>query len=398
MGKKLSKGKQQSKDQEVATPTLKDAKVIFVIGGPGSGKGTQCAKLVEKYSFMHLSAGDLLRAEVKSGSERGKQLTEIMEKGELVPQDVVLQLLKESMEASLASSKVFLIDGYPRKLEQGIEFEKEITECQFLLYFEVSDEEMTTRLLKRGETSGRSDDNEETIKKRLSVFHEHTTPVLDHFKEKTKKVAAESGTPDDIFVEVVKLLEGHGIVAAAAEQSEKNATPSEEQKEGKPLETNDAKTEESQPEETEAKAEEKGNEETTEEAPAEPAPKTEDKPEEAASEDKVEEPASEEKAEESEQKEGVSEPVQASEEKPEQTSEEKPEHTSEENAVDKKEETETKEESPEETKTEDNTESAKDETTPEAEGNTGGEEEKVEEATTEETKAENVPETDNTDG
>merc|ERR1711926_66385 len=110
------------------------------LGGPGSGKGTQCDKIVEKYGFTHLSSGDLLRAEVQSGSERGKILTEIMEKGDLVPMFVVLDLLAEAMLAKLDGSKGYLIDGYPREVSQGEEFEKEICPCSKILYFEVSDE------------------------------------------------------------------------------------------------------------------------------------------------------------------------------------------------------------------------------------------------------------------
>ncbi|XP_071947368.1 adenylate kinase isoenzyme 5-like isoform X2 [Antedon mediterranea] len=221
--KQQNDNKEGLSEEKSAASALKDVKVIFVIGGPGSGKGTQCTKIIEKYGFTHISTGDLLRAEVNSGSVRGKQLTEIMEKGELVPQETVLQLLKESMEAN-TSSNAFLIDGYPREVQQGIDFEKEITECQFTLYFDVSDEEMTKRLLKRGETSGRSDDNEETIKKRLAVFHEHTTSVIGYYEEKSKikKVSACGGTVDDIFTDVVKIIEDHGFLPSSAEQRAEN--------------------------------------------------------------------------------------------------------------------------------------------------------------------------------
>merc|ERR1712110_1372939 len=99
----------------------------------------QCDKIVAKYGFTHLSSGDLLRAEVQSGSERGKQLTAIMEKGDLVPMFVVLDLA-EAMLSKLGGSKGFLIDGYPREVAQGQEFEKEICPCTKILYFEVNDE------------------------------------------------------------------------------------------------------------------------------------------------------------------------------------------------------------------------------------------------------------------
>ncbi|XP_060602069.1 uncharacterized protein LOC132755252 isoform X5 [Ruditapes philippinarum] len=198
----------QKEDKKEDSKALKDVRVVFVIGGPGSGKGTQCERIVEKYGFTHLSSGDLLRAEVASGSARGKELTAIMEKGELVPLDTVLQLLKEAMLAKASTSKGFLIDGYPREMEQGTRFEKEVAPCQFALYFEVSDETMTKRLLGRAETSGRVDDNEETIKKRLKTFHDITTPVVDYYEKegKLKKVVAESG-PDEVFKEVETIFD-----------------------------------------------------------------------------------------------------------------------------------------------------------------------------------------------
>ncbi|XP_071154904.1 uncharacterized protein [Mytilus edulis] len=196
-----------SKQKEKSTGGLKDAKVLFVIGGPGSGKGTQCAKIVEKYGFCHLSSGDLLRAEVQSESDRGKRLNEIMEKGELVPLDEVLALLRDAMEKKVSEGvKCFLIDGYPRELEQGERFEKEVAGCTGVLYFEVSDDTMTQRLLERGKTSGRVDDNEETIKKRLETFHNQTKPLIDHYKEKSNIIKAE-GTVDEIFTEVQKYMD-----------------------------------------------------------------------------------------------------------------------------------------------------------------------------------------------
>ncbi|PNF32688.1 Adenylate kinase isoenzyme 1 [Cryptotermes secundus] len=158
-------------------------------GGPGSGKGTQCDKIVAKYGFTHLSTGDLLRSEVQSGSGRGQKLNAIMEQGELVPLDAVLGLLAEAMLANVTSSKGFLIDGYPRELEQGLTFEKQISECTIILNFEVSPETMTKRLLHRAQTSGRVDDNEETIKKRLDTFSKHSKPVIEHFSNKCKTVS-----------------------------------------------------------------------------------------------------------------------------------------------------------------------------------------------------------------
>jgi len=114
--------------------------VIFVLGGPGSGKGTQCERIVQKYGYTHLSSGDLLRAEVQSGSDLGKELNATMEKGELVPLETVLRLIREAMVQALGSSKGFLIDGYPREVDQALKFEEQVAACTLVLYFELPDD------------------------------------------------------------------------------------------------------------------------------------------------------------------------------------------------------------------------------------------------------------------
>merc|ERR1712183_156974 len=168
---------------------LKEAKlpVIWVLGGPGSGKGTQCDQIVAKYGYTHLSSGDLLRAELQSGSDRAKILDEIM-------------------IAKISGSKGYLIDGYPREVAQGQEFEKEILPCSQILYFDVSDETMTERLLGRGKTSGRADDNIDTIKLRLDTFHKHSKPVVEAYKAKCCTIPAERD-PKDIFADVCAVLD-----------------------------------------------------------------------------------------------------------------------------------------------------------------------------------------------
>ncbi|XP_043914424.1 adenylate kinase isoenzyme 5-like isoform X2 [Protopterus annectens] len=187
---------------------LKNSKIIFVVGGPGSGKGTQCEKIVAKYGYTHLSTGDLLRAEVDSGSERGKHLSEIMKKGELVPLETVLDMLKDAMIAKLETSKGFLIDGYPREVRQGEEFEKKIGPPSLLLYVDAGPDTMVKRLLKRGETSGRADDNEETIKKRLDTYYKATEPVIAFYEGRgiVRKINAE-GTVDEVFTHVAAAID-----------------------------------------------------------------------------------------------------------------------------------------------------------------------------------------------
>ncbi|XP_051892966.1 adenylate kinase isoenzyme 1-like isoform X2 [Pristis pectinata] len=198
-----------TKVQSIAsTDKLKGCKIIFVVGGPGSGKGTQCEKVVQKYGYTHLSTGDLLRAEVSSGSERGKTLHAIMEKGELVPLETVLEMLKDAMIAKADVSKGFLIDGYPREVKQGEEFEKKIGPPTLLLYIDAGKETMVKRLLERGKTSGRADDNEETITKRLETYYKATEPVINHYQSRNiiKKINAE-GTVDEVFAQVAAALD-----------------------------------------------------------------------------------------------------------------------------------------------------------------------------------------------
>ncbi|KAJ8260659.1 hypothetical protein COCON_G00163820 [Conger conger] len=187
---------------------LKNAKIIFVVGGPGSGKGTQCEKVVAKYGYTHLSSGDLLRAEVASGSERGKNLSAIMQRGELVPLDTVLDMIKEAMIAKADVSKGYLIDGYPREVKQGEEFEKKIGPPSLLLYIDAKSETMVKRLMKRGETSGRADDNEETIKKRLDLYYKATEPVIAFYEGRgiVRKIDSE-GSVDDVFSNVAKAVD-----------------------------------------------------------------------------------------------------------------------------------------------------------------------------------------------
>lgn len=123
-----------------------------------------------------------------------------------MPNDEVLALLKEAIMKNLPKSNGFLIDGYPREAGQAVEFEKQVCKCSFLLFFDVPDDVMKTRLLERGKTSGRADDNEETIAKRLDTYHKHTQPILDHYGDNVKKILA-TGTVDEIFVEVAKVID-----------------------------------------------------------------------------------------------------------------------------------------------------------------------------------------------
>lgn len=189
-----------------ATFSPSDVTVIFVLGGPGAGKGTQCANLVRDYSFVHLSAGDLLRAEqARPGSEFGELIKTYIREGAIVPMEVTVALLENAMKEAIATQgkKKFLIDGFPRQMDQAHKFEDEVCESAFTLFFECPEEVLLGRLLKRGETSGREDDNIESIKKRFRTFVETSMPVVDYFEGSGKVVRIDStSSPEGVYKQV----------------------------------------------------------------------------------------------------------------------------------------------------------------------------------------------------
>ncbi|NP_001396669.1 adenylate kinase isoenzyme 5 isoform 6 [Mus musculus] len=180
-------------------------------GGPGSGKGTQCEKLAEKYGFTHLSTGELLRQELTSESERSKLIRDIMERGDLVPSGVVLELLKEAMVASLGNTKGFLIDGYPREVKQGEEFGRRIGDPHLVICMDCSADTMTNRLLQRSQSSQRGEDGAKSIAKRLEAYHRASIPVVTYYERKTQlrkaiQVNAE-GTPEQVFLQLCTAID-----------------------------------------------------------------------------------------------------------------------------------------------------------------------------------------------
>eukprot|EP01006_Ploeotia_vitrea_P001622 TRINITY_DN105243_c0_g1_i1.p1 TRINITY_DN105243_c0_g1~~TRINITY_DN105243_c0_g1_i1.p1 ORF type:complete len:196 (-),score=28.62 TRINITY_DN105243_c0_g1_i1:137-703(-) len=184
-----------------------DAKVIFVIGGPGAGKGTNCTKLKEDLGFSHLSAGDLLRGEVASGSETGKQIDGIMKEGKLVPLEITCGLLRKAMEAN-PNPKGFLIDGYPRSIAQLEAFEEKVCKAKRTLFFDCPEDQLEKRLLARAETSGRSDDNIEVIKKRFKTYKEESAPVVDVLQKAGTLITVDtSGDFDATYTKVKTALE-----------------------------------------------------------------------------------------------------------------------------------------------------------------------------------------------
>jgi len=213
MSSPTSSGLLQAPKKTTPTFSPNNVTVLFVLGGPGAGKGTQCANLVRDYGFTHLSAGDLLRAEQdRAGSEFGGLIKDCIKNGTIVPMEVTVQLLENAMADTLRQNSgggKFLIDGFPRKMDQAIQFEETVCPAKFVLFFDCPEEEMQRRLLKRGETSGRADDNAESIKKRFKTFVETSMPVVDYF-EKQHRVVRISATkpPNDVYEDVKTQIAG----------------------------------------------------------------------------------------------------------------------------------------------------------------------------------------------
>lgn len=185
---------------------------IILCGAPGCGKGTQSEFIVEKYGLTHLSTGDLMRHEVASGSELGQLIESYTSQGQLVPDDVTIQLLEKHIESLPADTKGLIFDGFPRTLNQAVQLErlmkKRGDKTAILIDINVPEDEIIRRLLERGKTSGRTDDNLDTIKKRLVVYHEQTRPVDDYYELMDKYVRIQGlGTVSGIFGRISRVLD-----------------------------------------------------------------------------------------------------------------------------------------------------------------------------------------------
>ena len=177
---------------------------LILFGPPGSGKGTQSEKLIAKYDLKHLSTGDLLRSEITKQTALGIEAKKVMDKGELVPDEVVIGMISSAIDNN-ESVKGFLFDGFPRTAAQAEALDKLLdlkkSSIAVMLALEVGEEELVKRLMKRGETSGRSDDtNESVIRARITEYHKKTTAVADYYKQFDKVVMVKGeGSIDEIF-------------------------------------------------------------------------------------------------------------------------------------------------------------------------------------------------------
>ena len=177
---------------------------IVIFGAPGSGKGTQSERIVEKYGINHISTGDVLRAEIKNGTELGKTAKGYIDQGQLIPDELMIDILASVFD-SFKDSKGVIFDGFPRTIAQAEALKKMLAErgqdVSVMLDLEVPEDELMVRLIKRGKDSGRADDNEETIKKRLHVYHSQTSPLIDWYKNEKKYQHINGlGTMDGILL------------------------------------------------------------------------------------------------------------------------------------------------------------------------------------------------------
>ena len=185
---------------------------LILFGPPGSGKGTQSEKLVEKYALIHLSTGNLLREEIANRTPLGLEAKNFMDKGQLVPDEVVIGMIDSCLEHHKEASG-FLFDGFPRTLAQAEALDRLLalkkTEIGLLLALDVSEEELVKRLLNRGQTSGRSDDlNEAVIHQRFAVYKNETAPIAEHYKKMRKFQSIKGeGTVDEIFNSLSQAIE-----------------------------------------------------------------------------------------------------------------------------------------------------------------------------------------------
>ncbi|CDL99067.1 Adenylate kinase [Bacteroides xylanisolvens SD CC 1b] len=184
---------------------------IVIFGAPGSGKGTQSERIVEKYGINHISTGDVLRAEIKNGTELGKTAKGYIDQGQLIPDELMIDILASVFD-SFKDSKGVIFDGFPRTIAQAEALKKMLAErgqdVSVMVDLDVPEEELMVRLIKRGKDSGRADDNEETIKKRLHVYHSQTAPLIDWYKNEKKYQHINGlGTMEGIFAEICEAVD-----------------------------------------------------------------------------------------------------------------------------------------------------------------------------------------------
>ena len=184
---------------------------IVIFGAPGSGKGTQSERIVAKYGLNHISTGDVLRAQIKAGTELGKTAQRYIDQGQLLPDELIIDILANTLD-SFTESKGVIFDGFPRTIAQAEALKKMLAErgqeVSIMLDLDVPEDELMSRLIKRGQESGRADDNEDTIQKRLGVYHSQTAPLIDWYKTDGKyQHITGLCTMEGIFAEIAEAID-----------------------------------------------------------------------------------------------------------------------------------------------------------------------------------------------
>lgn len=184
---------------------------LVLFGPPGSGKGTQSENIISRFGLMHISTGDLLRAEKKAETPLGLEAKKYMDNGELVPDEVVIGMISSKLDAN-PDAKGFIFDGFPRTVGQAEALDKLLefknTPINLVVSLAVKEEELIKRLVERGKESGRADDNEEIITNRIKVYHAETSPVAEFYSAQGKLVHVEGiGSISDIFDAISSKIE-----------------------------------------------------------------------------------------------------------------------------------------------------------------------------------------------
>lgn len=185
---------------------------VVLFGAPGSGKGTQSAKMIDEYGLYHISTGEVLRDHIKRGTDLGKIAESYISKGQLIPDELMIKILDDVLEKEAKGKEGVIFDGFPRTIPQA-EALKELlkkrgTDLHAVVGLEVPEEELIDRMLNRGKMTGRADDNPETIKNRLKVYHEQTSPLRDYYNNEGKYLPVNGhGVVDSIFEDIAKGIE-----------------------------------------------------------------------------------------------------------------------------------------------------------------------------------------------
>lgn len=191
---------------------------IVIFGPPGCGKGTQSARITEKFGLVHLSTGDIIRDEINSESKTGKRLKKIVEKGNLVPYELIINIFESALKNNREATG-FIFDGFPRTLKQAKDLDKILKKnkrnISVVIALMVDDNQVVERLLQRAKIEGRKDDTEEVIKNRLKIYKEKTTPLIDWYQQRGKYIEIEGDCAiDDIFHHICEIIEKREEVAS----------------------------------------------------------------------------------------------------------------------------------------------------------------------------------------